>query len=366
MPEAERSRYRCTRCETLPGKLVGPGRLYLWLPRDHTLAKTYKHLRNGGWDCETGKDQALVIHTKERSLSDLTSYVSEAVTDRELTDTRALFKIGGDELSVGDIPRVQSLSQLSALDRSEWLLDMLSEDRLTTHFQPIVRTADPTEIYGQECLLRGIDAEDRLVTPGKIFEAARDTGMLFQTDLAARRTAIRQGVRHEVTSNLFVNFTPTSIYDPRFCLRPTIEAIDEAGLRRDRVVFEITETENVRDTNHLKNIVDFYRETGFRVALDDVGSGYSSLNMIHVLRPDFIKLDMQLIRDVHDDPYKATVAGKVLEMAESLGVETIVEGVEHRGELDWARDKGASYAQGHLIAKPSTPPLQDHLNISHA
>lgn len=149
-------------------------------------------------------------------------------------------------------------------------------------------------------------------------------------------------------------------------MRPTIEAIDEAGLQRDKVVFEITETENVRDTNHLKNIVNYYRETGFRVALDDIGSGYSSLNMVHKLRPDFIKLDMQLIRGVQDDLYKATVAEKVLEMAQSLGIETIVEGVEHRGELNWARDKGASFAQGHLIARPSTPPLQDHLDLSYA
>ncbi len=130
----------------------------------------------------------MVIRIKERQLSDLISCVSEAMSDRELADTRALFKIGGDELSVSDIPRVQSLSQPSALDRSEWLLDMLSEDRLRTHFQPTVRTMDPTKIYGQECLLRGIGAEGSLVPPNKIFEAARDAGMLFQTDLAARRT----------------------------------------------------------------------------------------------------------------------------------------------------------------------------------
>jgi len=96
----------------------------------------------------------MVIRIKERQLSDLISCVSEAMSDRELADTRALFKIGGDELSVSDIPRVQSLSQLSALDRSEW----------------------------------GIGAEGSLVPPNKIFEAARDAGMLFQTDLAARRT----------------------------------------------------------------------------------------------------------------------------------------------------------------------------------
>jgi EAL domain-containing protein (putative c-di-GMP-specific phosphodiesterase class I) len=83
---------------------------------------------------------------------------------------------------------------------------------------------------------------------------------------------------------------------------------------------------------HLKNVVGHYRERGFRVALDDMGSGYSSLNMIHRLRPDFIKLDMQLIRGVFDGPYKAIIARKVLEMAQELGVQT-------QEEMNWAQIK---------------------------
>ena len=74
-----------------------------------------------------------------------------------------------------------------------------------------------------------------------------------------------------------------------------------------------------------------------------MGSGYSSLNMIHRLKPDFIKLDMQLMRDVDSDPYKALVVQKVLEMAQGLQVETIAEGVETEGELLWAREHGAPF-----------------------
>lgn len=68
------------------------------------------------------------------------------------------------------------------------------------------------------------------------------------------------------------------------------------------MVFEVTETEQAGDMEHLRNIVDYYREQGFRVALDDMGSGHSSLNLIHRLRPNFIKLDMQFVRGVHGDP----------------------------------------------------------------
>lgn len=171
-------------------------------------------------------------------------------------------------------------------------------------------------------------------------------------------------VCHGIESNLFINFTPTSVYAPVFCLRSTIEAIDEAGLTHERVVFEVAETEETKDVGHLKNLVDHYRETGFRVALDDMGSGYSSLNMIHTLRPGFIKLDLQLIRGVADDPYKAVVASKVLEMAQELGVQTIVEGVETEGELRWARENKATFVQGYLIARPTSPPSGDRLLFS--
>lgn len=158
-------------------------------------------------------------------------------------------------------------------------------------------------------------------------------------------------MRHGVEGNLFINFTPAAVYDPVFCLRSTVEAVEAAGISPERIVFEVTETEEAKDVDHLKNIAAFYREKGFRVALDDVGSGYSSLNMIHRLRPDFIKLDMQLVRGVDQDPYKALVAGKVLEMARGLGVETIVEGVETEGELAWAREQGATFA------RPQSPPV---------
>lgn len=301
----------------------------------------------------------MVVHLDEDRLSDLFAILSEALTNREMEDTRALFKPGVEGLSVSDIPRSRSLKQLTALGGSGWLIDMLSEGRLTSHFQPIVRVDAPGEVYAQECLLRGLGADGDLVSPGPIFEAARDNDMLFQVDLAARLAAIREAVRHGIEDTLFINFMLNSVYDPKFCLRSTVRSVDEASLDHERVVFEVTETEQAGDVEHLRNIVDYYREQGFRVALDDLGSGYSSLNLIHRLRPDLIKLDMQLVRGVHGDPYKAVVAQKVLEMAQSLGVETIVEGVETREELGWARDQGATYAQGYLIAKPANPPLRN-------
>lgn len=90
--------------------------------------------------------------------------------------------------------------------------------------------------------------------------------------------------------------------------------------------------------------------------MDDLGSGYSSLNLLHRLRPDFVKLDMQLIRGVHADPYKATMASRLLGLARDLGVLSVAECVETPEELEWVREHGADYVQGYLVARPGNPP----------
>jgi EAL domain-containing protein (putative c-di-GMP-specific phosphodiesterase class I) len=207
--------------------------------------------------------------------------------------------------------------------------------------------------------LRAERTDGSLVPAGPILDAARDARLLAQTNLVARHTAVREAARHGVESHLFINLAPTSVYDPQICLRSTIRAIDGAGIHRNKVIFEITEKDKADDVHDFEALTDYCRKKGFRVALDDVGSGYSSLNLIHRLRPDFIKLDMELIRGVDCDPYKATVARKIIEIANDLGVSTIAEGVETSGEMGWVRANGATFAQGWFISKPSNPPVRN-------
>jgi EAL domain-containing protein (putative c-di-GMP-specific phosphodiesterase class I) len=102
--------------------------------------------------------------------------------------------------------------------------------------------------------------------------------------------------------------------------------------------------------------VEYYRNAGFKVALDDLGSGYGSLKLLSRLKPDFVKLDIDLIRGVDHDAYKAAIAGTIFELARKLGVATVAEGIETEAEWAWVRDHGADYAQGFFIARPGSPP----------
>ncbi|MFP2932207.1 EAL domain-containing protein [Pyxidicoccus sp. 3LG] len=349
----------CGRCQELPAKLEGGGRLFLWCPLGHSFGKLAASLRESGHEVQVRPEARCVVALlAEGELGRLAERLSLALTEEEARGTRALFVEGEREPGLADYPRVGSLRQLVTLAQSGWLVDMLAEQRLTAHFQPIVHARDTRRIFAHEALMRGCERDGALVPPGRMMQAARDAELLFQLDLAARTTAIREAVRHGLRTHLFVNFTPTAIYDPAYCLRSTVATIAEAGVPPQSVVFEVIESDQAADPKHLKDIINFYRQAGFRVALDDLGAGYSSLNLIHQLRPDIVKLDMELVRDVHLDAYKGAIVRKLLEIARQLGIQTVAEGIETPEELRWVRAHGVDFVQGYLIARPQGAPAE--------
>ncbi len=349
----------CSRCQLLPAPLAEGGTLFIAPPMAHTQGSLRQFLREAGVPFSEPAPSILAIPLVLGRLRVLGEGLGGVLSQAELRDTRSLVLTYGAELSISDLAAMQPLSTLVAKIQGDWLLETLREDRLTSHFQPIVSCREPGEVFAYECLLRGLTGDGGFVAPGTMYEAARASDLMFQLDRAARLTAIRTAIEHGLDTagtNLFINFNPTSIYDPSFCLRTTIAAIGAAAFRREQIVFEVVESDQFDDVGLLLRIMEVYRGAGFRVALDDLGSGYGSLNLLSQLKPDFVKLDMRLVRDVDRDPYKAEITRKLLEMARGLGIATIVEGIETRGEWDWAREHGADSAQGYLFARPESPP----------
>lgn len=230
---------------------------------------------------------------------------------------------------------------------------MLREERVAVDFQPIVSVAEPNEIFAYECLLRGVGRGGELVSPGPMFEVARRAGLLVNLDRTARLEAIEWASLDGIFARVFINFNPSSIYDPRYCLRSTLEPAKRSGLSPEKIVFELTESDKVRDGRQLRGILAHYRGSGFGVALDDLGSNYGSLNLLASLRPDFVKLDIGLAQGLGRDPYRAAISRK---LADELGVAVIVEGIETEEQWRWLAAHGAEYAQGYFFAKPASPP----------
>lgn len=344
----------CAACVAAPILPTGSGRLFLWPPIAHAGAKLARVAGQLGLPCER-RTGCVVIGLAGDGTEDLIGQLSQGVTYQERAGTRALFMPGDTEPGFADYGRIADLGTIAALGRVDWLLKLLDEGRLSAHFQPIHR-ADGTGVLANEALVRGVEPDGTLVPAGPLFAAARAAGQLFRLDLAARLAAVEAFAASGARGGLFINFTPTAIYDPATCLRSTFARIAELGLDPARIVFEVIESDQVEDAGHLLDVLLRYRQAGFKVALDDIGSGYSSLNLLHRLRPDYVKLDMHLVQGVATDPYKAILAGKLLEASRAMGIQTVCEGIEDQADLAWARAAGADYVQGYLLGRPAGMP----------
>jgi len=331
--------------------------LYLWCPSAAAREKTRGVLERFGARYRIEDGDCIVAEMDWMTMRAMVMPLRRALTHAEADSVRALYKADSTDLTTADFPRVKSYSQFAQAAESNWLHELLDEERYTSVLQTIVHSDAPTHVFAREALLRGIARDASVIHPIYMFDAARGCGMLDRLEIAARKAAVNRMVLDGITENLFINVTPSAIEDPMASLSETIDFIDAAGIPHERIVFEIVESDQAHDLAALQRLLGTHREAGFRVALDDVGAGYSGLNLLHQLRPDFIKLDMELIHGVTSDPYKALITTKTLEIAAALGIESIAEGVETDDELDWVRDHGATYAQGYGIARPTTPTL---------
>jgi EAL domain-containing protein (putative c-di-GMP-specific phosphodiesterase class I) len=157
---------------------------------------------------------------------------------------------------------------------------------------------------------------------------------------------------------LFLNIEPDSIYDPQLRQESFLREITKRGLDPSGVVLEITEHAAVRDFAMLRRALDDLRALGYQLAMDDVGSGYSGLQAIAEMRPDYLKADMALVRDMHLDPFKRELMATIRRFTDNTGIVLVAEGVESVAELRSLAEAGVRCAQGFLFAQPAFPPDQ--------
>lgn len=217
----------------------------------------------------------------------------------------------------------------------------------TMAFQPIV-DIEKQRIDAYEALVRGPDGGGA----GEVLSQVRPE-TLYAFDQACRVKAIEIAARLGIDRQLSINFLPNAVYQPRACIRATLDAAARTGFRLDRLTFEIVETETVADTAHLVNIIGEYRQQGFKVALDDFGTGYSGLARLADLKPDIVKLDRSVVRDCDKDPVRLAIVASVINLGKAIGIKVVVEGVERAGEVEVLRSVGARFIQGFYFAKPS-------------
>lgn len=239
------------------------------------------------------------------------------------------------------------------------LAEILRARRLETWYQPIV-AADDGALWGYECLMRGRTADGLLVPAGRMIAWSRQDDLTFLLDRLCReahlRNASAQLAGREV--NLLLNFLPTAIYDPAYCLATTIAAAEAGGIAPGRIIFEVVETERVADLAHLQAILGHYRRSGFRVALDDLGSGYSGLTLLGDLDPDLIKIDRHLIARAVESPMHRSICASLARLGRDHGKLVLAEGVETHAERDLMAGLGVDLFQGYLFGRPAPEPAE--------
>lgn len=235
--------------------------------------------------------------------------------------------------------------------------DIVNNESLTSYFQPIVNAND-NSIYGYEALIRGVKANGKLMYPNELFDKSSRNDLDFKLDRLCRESALKTAAVKKIQQKVFINFIPTSIYDPEFCLNSTVKWANQLEFDSKNIVFEVVETQNVKDQVHLKEILMYYREKGYKIALDDVGEGYSSLNMLIKLKPDIIKIDRNIIENINEDEFKQSVYKALYTVAKENNIEVLAEGIETPYEIETIRKIGVDYMQGFYFAKPTAEPLR--------
>ncbi len=227
---------------------------------------------------------------------------------------------------------------------------------ITMAFQPIVDVVE-SSVYAYEALVRGVHNEPAGVVLAQITEETR-----YAFDQSCRVAAITLASRlglQNTGAKLSINFMPGAVYSPAACIRLTLETARAVNFPLDRLIFEITELEQVRDCKHLYRIAEEYRRHGFQLALDDFGAGYSGHNHLADLNPEILKLDMELIRNIHQRPRALAIVRSTVALCQELGVTCIAEGVETLEEFHALRDCNIRLMQGYLIARPAFEALPD-------
>jgi EAL domain-containing protein (putative c-di-GMP-specific phosphodiesterase class I) len=233
--------------------------------------------------------------------------------------------------------------------------DMSVPFEMKMAFQPIVDLS-AQRVWGYEALVRGPNGEPA----GTVLSQVSDE-MRYRFDQAARVLAIETAGKlfTDTDTRLSINFMPNAVYEPSACIQKSLAAAKRAGFPHRNLMFEFTENERMLDVAHVRKIIEAYRKLGFLTALDDFGAGYAGLGLLAKLQPDLIKIDMEVLRDIHLSRAKQVIVAGIVGIARELEIRVLAEGVECAEECTILRAAGISLFQGYHFAKPALMALPD-------
>lgn len=243
--------------------------------------------------------------------------------------------------------RAMDIGQRELMAQARVLDEVLQRRDFVMHYQPIVTTAQ-ARIFGYEALVRC--QAPTLKSPLMLFDIAERSGRIRPLNRTLREMTVEPFAELPDPEFMFINLHVDDFADPKL-LNPPKTMLDYAS----RIVLEVTERAAIRNMERFRENLQTMRDYGFRIALDDLGSGFSALNTLAEIVPEFIKLDMALIRGIDTNAVRQNLVRNIRAFADDLGVQVVAEGVETRGEYEMVRELGCHLVQGYFFARPAMP-----------
>jgi diguanylate cyclase (GGDEF)-like protein/PAS domain S-box-containing protein len=230
-----------------------------------------------------------------------------------------------------------------AVERKDWVL----------HYHPIV-DLESWDLVGVEALLRWRDSNGELVPPGEFILAAEDMGLIeavgdWVVDEICRqsRTWREEGLELDIS----INLSPRQLWQPNLVERIT-SSLRASRVDPETIVIEVPETAAMADPDRTRRVLEQFREGGLKIAIDDFGTALSSIRRLRDLPVDILKVDQSFVRKLPDDDDAATMARAIIQLAHSLGMVPLAEGIDSEGQREFLVGESCPLGQGYLFAKP--------------
>ena len=234
------------------------------------------------------------------------------------------------------------------------LLYALKHEKVIPYFQPILSLKE-MKIKAHEVLMRIENEKGEILPAARFIEVAEEMNIIYKLELLLFKKAFEIIKKENYSGLVFLNFSPKSIVISGY-LDQLRNLAKTYGIDTSRIILEITERETVKNLDILNSFIKSLKEFGFRFAIDDFGSGYSSYIYIKKLPIDFVKIEGDFIKELSTSHIDKAIVKSVTVLSHELNIKTIAEFVEDKSTLDLCKKLGIDYAQGFFIGKPAPKP----------
>lgn len=333
----------CPSCERINTYFFPETTLWINAVIEHSLDKLTSILERHDALNVVRLDQTTLRATVSRDrLDTFGNELASCVGPEELTQLKILATPSEQEPSVTEFGR--QLDGQGFLRRlgAEWVEQALKEERYETWFKPIVRALADNhfEPFGFAASFRVKNLAGVMLPPRDAFGAVEGTELLFTLDLTARRNAVQTAGRAQLAGKLFINFHPTSIYDPDYCLKATAVTVKEHGLSPENIVFELDPSLGLTSDAHILRIAEFYQSHGFGVALGRLDLADNAARILNAVKPTFAAFSPSVLRGISDDFMKQAQVENLMDIVHLIDSTPLAVGVQHDADIEWLRESG--------------------------